>query len=231
MPMSGLLKCNLAGPRNVQLDMKQLWLVGACIALATATSACVNSHSPTPTSRHVVSSFSTSHAVAAGSVLVSLAGWATVRIPRQWRVTPFKGAPAPVYFPLDFVSTEQLPAACPGHISSSCAGQNWFAPGWTTPDGGVLILWAHAEFPSGPALAHVSGRRTTIDQRPAKVRSGPATGMCPPGTVAEIDAYISASGLTGERFDMRACFGRHSTSNDHTAVLAMFNSIHRKFRT
>jgi hypothetical protein len=209
--------------------MRRRWLLGTSVALAMiAASACSGSAGPTLGSG---SSSTASHGEADGPVLVSLAGWATLRVPRRWHVTAFRGEPAAAYIPLDFVSTEQLSRVCPGKITQSCAAENWFAPGWTAPEGGFLVLWAHAELPSGPALAHVSGHRATIDGRPAKVWSGSATSACPPDTATEVAASISTSDLSGERLDMTACFGPHASSDDHASVLAMLNSLHRRYRT
>jgi hypothetical protein len=152
-----------------------------------------------------------------------------VRVPRHWIITHFTGVPGTVYFPLDFISSARLPGACArGASPSSCAGPNWFAPTWVTPAHGVLILWAHAEFPpSDPALVNLPGRRVTIDDRPAKLYSGRATDACPAHTDTEVDAFIRASGpnYPGERIDMRACLGANVTQADRSRVTAMLYSL------
>jgi hypothetical protein len=206
-------------------------LVPLLTACTSSTGSTRSISATTSTSVTSASGSATASDALGGSTVVSVAGWATVSIPRQWHVTPFRGEPAPVYFPLDFVSTEKLPPMCPGEITQSCAARNWFATGWAAPVGGVTVLWSHVEIPTGPTISNIDGRAATIDGRPAKVRSGAATSACLPGTATELDAYVSTSAQTGERFDMKACFGPHATRNDRASVIAMLNSLHRKYRT
>ncbi len=208
------------------------WVVSVCLTLAaTVACACTSSSAgPRPRrSAQPVPTSTSSGRAAAGVETLSLAGWATVRVPRRWIVTRFMGVPATVYFPLDFVSSRPLPAACRGGASPfSCAGPNWFAPSWTTPDRGVLILWARSEFPGrGPALANLPGHRVRIDHHAAKLYSGPATSSCPPGTRSEIDAFVHAAGpaYPGERIDMDACFGANVAQADRARVRAMLASL------
>ena len=213
--------------------MKPRRLVGTTVVIAAmAVSACsesADSHVGSGPMK-AVKALKATQAQQGDSTLDSLAGLATVRVPGQWHLTAFRGESAPVYFPLDFVSTDQLPRVCPGKITESCAGKNGFPSGWKAPANGVLVLWSHAEFPTGPALAHVSGDVATIDGRPAKVRSGTATSACPPGAATEIDAYVSTA-ETGERFDMTACFGPHATADTHKSVRTMLYSLRRTHRT
>lgn len=160
---------------------------------------------------------------------LDLAGWATVQVPRRWTVTPFEGVPATVYLPLDFVSSAPLPSPCnSGAESATCVGPRWFAPTWRTPERGLLVLWAHAQYPVGSEWGSLPGRRAVIDDLAAKRYSGPATAACPDGTAREVDAFVSASSnpaKSGERFDMRACLGPRVSSTDQHYVDIMVTSL------
>ncbi len=172
----------------------------ACIALTVAVScACTalpaasrlhSSAGPAPRSK-------SSDRAVAGAETLSLARWATVRVPRRWIVTPFAGVPATVYFPLDFVSSDPLPRVC--------------------RRGGR----------TGIAFSTLPGHRVTIDHRPAKLYSGPATDTCPAGTATEIDAFVPAAGqlYPGERIDMHACLGASAAPADRAGVLGMLASL------
>ena len=149
-----------------------------------------------------------------------------MQAPRRWFATRFQGAPAPAYFPILFLSSQRLPPGCtPGpRTTESCQAQNWFAPRWRTPQDGVLILWAKAEYPGkGPSLSVYPGRSITIDHHHARLYSGPSTGSCPPGSSTEIQAWIQEFGPLhpGERFDSNACLGPHTPAQDRADVLTM----------
>jgi hypothetical protein len=161
---------------------------------------------------------------------LSLSGWASVEAPARWHTTTYRGEPAAVYFPLRFLSSQQLTGPCAtGSASAACTTQNWFPDDWRTPADGVIVLWSHAEFPeaSGSGLSHAPGRRTTIDNRSAKVWSGAATSRCPAGAGTETDASVRevAHSSPGDRFDMTACFGKGVTRQDRSAVGRMLHSL------
>jgi hypothetical protein len=158
----------------------------------------------------------------------SLAGLATVEVPARWFAARYRGAPATVYFPLVFFSTQKLSGPCTvRRPPAGCTSQDWFPPDWTTPDDGVLVLWSHAEFPtSGSGIPNLPGRRVVIDHRRALLQTGAAT-SCPAGAATEIDAYVRARvrGYSGERFDLTACLGAHVSPADRAAVQRMVRSL------
>jgi hypothetical protein len=160
----------------------------------------------------------------------SLAGLATVQVPARWFATRYRGAPATVYFPLVFFSTQKLTGPCfASRAPSRCTSQSWFPASSTTPTHGVLVLWSHAEFPTASSgIPNLPGRRVVIDHRAAKVSSGAATTSCPTGATTEIDAYVRARvhGYPGERFDMTACLGAQVSPADRDAVQRMLRSLH-----
>jgi hypothetical protein len=214
-------------------DVRVLWT--SVLAVTLMASACASDPTTSPRRAAVSGHASAAAATAAidpqAWVTLPLAGWASVEAPARWSTTTYRGYPAPVYFPLRFVSSDPLTGPCAsGRSKSACATQNWFPDGWRTPADGVLVLWSHAEFPgsAGPALSHQPGRRTTIDDRPAKVRAGAATPSCPDGAATELDVSVRevAHSYPGDRFDLRACFGPAAPAADHAAVRRMARSLH-----
>jgi hypothetical protein len=181
--------------------------------------AAVGSHAPTSTT------VSGARSAVRALAVVSLADVATVRAPSQWQVSPFVGQPAPVYSPLDFISTASLITKCSsGSSGSECrTAHSWFEPDWTAPTDGVIVQWSEEQIP-GSTLDTVPGKPVTIGGRPAKVWAGTATTACPPGTATELDAYISRA-PTGDHFEMKACFGPDASSQDTTSVHTMMNSL------
>jgi hypothetical protein len=114
-----------------------------------------------------------------------------------------------------------------GAAPAECTTRNWFPNDWQPPPHGVILLWTHAERPFGSALTTAPGKSTTIDHRPARVWSGPATSNCPSGTSSELDASVRAEphSYPGESFNMTACFGSATTSQDREDVDHLLHSL------
>jgi hypothetical protein len=145
------------------------WIVAACCGLLL--SACggstgsVGTATPAPSASSTLSSPSP---VAKWSTFRLLPG-VSADVPSSWQSADYLATPATVYFPLRFFSTSEFGARCPGHPDEqSCMDQTWFAPGWTTPSDGVLLLWSAAQFPSdgGTPLEHekATSQRSTVTQ-------------------------------------------------------------------
>jgi hypothetical protein len=150
----------------------------------------------------------------------------TFRAPARWHTTTYRGYPATIYFPSRYLSTDRFTGPCAhGNPKSSCTGHHWFPDGWTTPVGGVMILWSEAESPWGPGLDTVPGRRTTIGGDRAMV-SG-ALSRCPRGAATEIDAYIAVGTRSDptERLDMTGCIGPAAAASDRRAVRRVLRSL------
>ena len=158
-------------------------------------------------------------------VVITLAGSATVQVPDHWHVIPFLGQPAPVYFPIDFISTTSLATRCTsGGFGRECStAQNWFEPDWTAPSDGFVVLWAEAQIP-GSTLDDLPGNPAAIGGHPGKIWTGTATTACPPGTSRELDAYVSRT-PTSDRYEMNACFGPQASSQDEASVRSMLGSL------
>jgi hypothetical protein len=94
----------------------------------------------------------------------------------------------------------------------------------------VLLLWSHAEFPTGPGLSVLPGRPVVIDGRPAKVYAGPAMSECPAGASTEISAAIleAVHGHPGQRFQLTACLGPQASAGDRRDISTMLATLHIK---
>lgn len=187
--------------------------------------------------RHVAQASDASSSGAARSaadvaVSVALVGGVRVRVPRGWQQIRYHGYPAPVMFPIVFLTDHTLRGPCvTGPARQACTGPMWFAPHWRTPKDGVLLDWRWVSIPS-PAtdrrfLPSIHTRTIKLADRPAKIVRGPAA-SCPVGAAVEIDAYVqrSPSGYPGNRLDMTACLGSHVPDTVRGAVLRMLHSLH-----
>ena len=151
----------------------------------------------------------------------------TVQAPAAWVETPYLGELGASVFPLAYLSTETLSGPCASGPKAECDDTGPFPKTWTTPTGGVLLLWTEIEPDVG--ISHITGTSTTIGGYPAKVRTGAATSWCAVEASTETDAYIDTGTLgdqTGGRYDMTACFGAKASAKDHADVEAMLESLH-----
>jgi hypothetical protein len=163
-----------------------------------------------------------------GERSISLAGWASVQVPAGWHTTAYRGIPAPVFFPLRFVSSAQFAGPCAsGPMKAECTTKNWFPETWQPRPGEVIVLWSHSEVPGDSVLRHRPGARITIDRRPAKLWTGAATSKCPVTSGSEIDASIveEPRSYPGDGFDMTACFGPGANDQNREAVMRMLHSL------
>ncbi len=205
--------------------MSRVWASALALALVVFGSGCTQASD---------SSNQGDAAISEGPwTTLSLNGLASVQVPARWYTTAYRGTAATVYFPSRFVSSIRFTGPCAsGRAQTVCTTQNWFPADWRTPTDGVIALWSHAEFPgtAGPALSTLPGKPTTIDRRPAKVWTGPATSRCATGADTEVDASVrqDAQGYPGERFDLTACLGPAATPQDRTDVLRMLRSLRIK---
>jgi hypothetical protein len=86
-------------------------------------------------------------------------------MPERWSVTPYKGEPATVVFPIVFLSSSRLRSRCATEHANpaSCTTTNWFPPDARTPATGVIVLWTNvyvriATKPYGPTHYLPGGR-------------------------------------------------------------------------
>jgi hypothetical protein len=160
-----------------------------------------------------------------------LGNGARVVVPRAWQQIRYHGTPAPVAFPIVFLTDGRLVGRCvTGPTSEMCTGQDWFAPQWTTPTDGVLLDWVHVSIP-WPATDHhflpyVHAPRIMLAHRPAKIVREPDS-VCPDGAAYGIHAYVqqSRAGYPGERLDMTACLGAQAPPVTRRAVMRMLHSL------
>jgi hypothetical protein len=213
----------------------RLLVLATTAVVGLTSSACTGTSGRRRTSPTSGSNSTSGTAVVSRSTRRYSLGGATIVMPKRWSVTPYKGEPATVVFPIVFLSSSTLVSRCArGHPSpASCTTRNWFPPDVQTPASGVLVLWLNVQFPTD-SLDAVPGRQTHINQHVARVYAGPADGGCPEGAAREIDAYVRIATkpygpshlLPGGRIDMTACVGQHASADDRGAVTAMLHSLH-----
>lgn len=189
------------------------------VPVGEATSAA--SVSPAPSSPSPVAAWST----------YELLPGVSVDVPSSWHSADYLATPATVYFPIRFFSTADFGERCPGHPDEqSCMDQTWFAPGWSTPADGVLLLWSSAQLPpdGGTPLGHEKGDRTQIGGHAATVWKGQASAGCANGAATELDAAVitHTDESSGEHIDVIACFGPDAPAQVRADVDAMVRSLH-----
>lgn len=220
----------------VMRSIRRLAACAAMLSVSVALAACSGTRAATDA--RVTSSRSgsagTTPVLDRATVRYSLGG-ASITIPKRWSVTPYRGEPATVVFPIAFLSDSPLtgPCAAKHPHPALCTTQNWFPPGTRTPANGVLVLWINVQFPTAGALNVLPGRLVRINGHTARVDSGPANDSCPAGTARQIAAlvripthtYGPSHYLPGGRIDMVACLGANASHADSSAIRSMMRSL------
>jgi hypothetical protein len=151
-----------------------------------------------------------------------------LRVPADWNVTRFSGAPAPTLFPLVYFSRSPLAAQCRARQTAAAQRMETrcFDGSWPVPSDGFVIRWAKTANPTAGPFAHVPGRRTELaGGHRARLFVGAATARCAAvGAATEVDATILIASPGYETYRVRACLGPQVSASDRAAVTTMLKT-------